>query len=283
MEHSRTLWGQRYATSFTIPIGDNHHAHFSVGKRVEGGVRNIIYEIHNIRRCDSAVIMYGQPTEFDLAVKLGLPTELIADLTEQEIEIISARFCPMRKEVYDIEQARIAEVNERMALYEQHCQRLEEEERQRQEEERQRDEVSWDVFEQRVEEAISRQLAEYEGQSVEEPNDDNFQGSEIVTTLVSFSHQFTEDQLRELNLQTLIDEDQDDAGAVAVDTDIEFPLEFEDANECPVCREEEYALPNCLLRLPCCHTICKSCLKHVSTCPQCRKTIDRSLVKRKKL
>ena len=285
-----TVYGPSYISSATIPIGEQHHMHFSVGKRVEGGVRNIAYDSHNVIQCKSTNLFQGRLIYFDEALSLGLPTDIIPDLTEQEVEIISARFCPMRKETYDMEQAQLAEFNARMALFEQLLQQRIEEGRQRAEEERQREEAWEDMLERRIEEAISQLRMEDGGQSVEEPHDDNFSGSETVTTsrisIVSLQTRFTEEQLRDHYLQALIEEDQEDQEdqevTRTVDSDIEFPLEFEDVNECPVCREEDYVLPNYLLRLPCCHTICKSCLKHVSSCPQCRKTIDFSLVKRKK-
>jgi hypothetical protein len=65
----------------------------------------------------------------------------------------------------------------------------------------------------------------------------------------------------------------------------EFPPEFEDERVCPVCQEDEYHLPNYLLKLPCGHTLCKSCFKMLredDTCPKCRSVIVRSLIKRKK-
>jgi hypothetical protein len=63
--------------------------------------------------------------------------------------------------------------------------------------------------------------------------------------------------------------------------DEEFPLEFAAEDMCPVCQEENYQQPNCLLKLPCGHSLCKTCLKPLTTCPVCRHHIDRSLVKRK--
>lgn len=67
----------------------------------------------------------------------------------------------------------------------------------------------------------------------------------------------------------------------------DFPLEFEDENMCPVCREDEYNTPNCLLTLPCRHSLCKECWKglvrsNTTYCPKCRVAIDRSLIKQKK-
>lgn len=86
-------------------------------------------------------------------------------------------------------------------------------------------------------------------------------------------------------------QDGSKSGSLEVDNIYEqnFPLEFDDEKQCPVCQEEKCVSPNCLLCLPCRHTLCKFCFQKLSSggkvvkCPKCRYTVDKALIKTKKI
>lgn len=107
-----------YETHFVVPINQNipdqplraptHHTHFSVGPRIEGGVRNIAFKTHPIQDCceqhvfNTGTLFYpGLQPQSPNPATFGLPIEEIQDWTEEEVELFSAALCPETEAQYN--------------------------------------------------------------------------------------------------------------------------------------------------------------------------------------
>lgn len=102
-----------YRTHFTVPIDSNspsrpsrpitHHTHFSIGRRKEGGVRDIAFKTHPIRDCNDAFVFAGGrlfDPRSNVSVQCGLPIEKVHDWTEAEVELFSSALCPETQAQY---------------------------------------------------------------------------------------------------------------------------------------------------------------------------------------
>lgn len=243
--------GTAYKTTFVVDIQTDpseyveYHTHYSIGDRVEGGIRQIAFATHWIGSCQYREIFHGalaNRADISALIYCGFPIEQVSDWTEQEADIFSQAFCPETPSAYD---RAAALVSEAAASVEANRASVEAN-RTRVEANRARDDVilPWGNW----------------ADDEEEPS--------------TQPHKNEEDE--------------------------NFPVEFDDDNECPVCREESYNPPNCLLCLPCRHTLCKACWKVLSAgddisissmfsiddisprCPKCRHAIDKALIKTKK-
>ncbi len=114
-----------YLTTCIVPVyGNNglvvntHHAHFSIGPRVEGGIRDIIFDCHPVTWCNGLHIYRGQRVQLEDIVTLGFAIDTITDWTDEEVTILSGIFCPQSQALYDEEQRRHAEAEARWRLYE---------------------------------------------------------------------------------------------------------------------------------------------------------------------
>jgi len=236
-----------FKTTILVPThgSSTHHTHFSLGERIEGGVRDIVIESHPVAWCSNPARFSNgarlQSDEIASLVFMGFPIDQVCDWTGEEVQLVSSGMCPETPELYQERLAFHAEMQQLLA-----------DEAVRQASLRQPTQPAWGDWAEEAEEEAMRIHERVEGGVREEA----FQ-------------EYMRDQLQPLMSPAQDEED--------------FPLEFEDENKCPACLEDEYTEETYLLRLPCGHTLCKGCLKGVENkCPKCRKGIDRSLVKRKK-
>jgi len=113
-----------YLTTCIVPVYDakgvvvnTHHSHFSIGPRVENGIRDIMYDCHPT--CRGGLCMYrAQRVPLDMIVTLGFDTSTVTDWTDEEAAVLSGVFCPTSKAQYDAEQRIAAAVEERVLLTE---------------------------------------------------------------------------------------------------------------------------------------------------------------------
>ena len=94
-----------FETTILVPNSSStHHTHFSLGKRIEGGVRGIVTETHPLSWCYN-------PTQFSRGYRLNrgemaslvhmnFPIDQVTDWTEEEAELISAGLCPETSMLY---------------------------------------------------------------------------------------------------------------------------------------------------------------------------------------
>lgn len=111
--------GNFYRTTFLVANGDRH-THFSLGPRLEHGVRDVVVDSHANSHCEDEQIFYyyGSPsldsrTFSDLPL-LGLPIEAVDDWTEVEAEMLSNRLCPESREQYQEREMLKAGIEERV-------------------------------------------------------------------------------------------------------------------------------------------------------------------------
>lgn len=99
--HSAENGKHYYKTTFlaSYPFRNIYHVHFSLGVRIEGGVRAIAYDMHNCESCCSKEKFRSLPAtmcsqQFLETARLGLPIEQVLDWTEQEADMLSSLYCP---------------------------------------------------------------------------------------------------------------------------------------------------------------------------------------------
>lgn len=93
-----------YKTTFIVPVDDVHHAHFSLGKRVEGGIRDIATDAHPIDECKNPNWFIGDvfaKDKFLNVVMMGCPIDQVPDWTDEEAEILALALCPQTRERYE--------------------------------------------------------------------------------------------------------------------------------------------------------------------------------------
>jgi len=246
--HNRPI----FKTTILVPThgSSTHHTHFSLGERIEGGVRDIVIESHPVAWCSNPARFSNgarlQSDEIASLVFMGFPIDQVCDWTGEEVQLVSSGMCPETPELYQ----------ERLAFHAEMQQLLADEAVRQANLLRQPTQPAWGDWR-------WGDWAEAEEEAMR-------------------IHERVEGGVREEAFQEYM-RDQLQPSMSPVQDEEDFPLEFEDENKCPACLEDEYTEETYLLRLPCGHTLCKGCLKGVENkCPKCRKGIDRSLVKRKK-
>ena len=93
-----------YRTTFIVPVDDVHHAHFSLGKRIEGGIRDIATDAHPIDECKNPNCFIGDvfaKDKFLNVAMMGCPIDQVSDWTDEEAEILALTLCPQTRERYE--------------------------------------------------------------------------------------------------------------------------------------------------------------------------------------
>ena len=89
-----------YKTTFIVQVDDAHHAHFSLGKRIEGGIRDIATDAHPIDECKNPNWFIGDvfaKDKFLNVAMMGCPIDQVSDWTDEEAEILALALCPPNK------------------------------------------------------------------------------------------------------------------------------------------------------------------------------------------
>ena len=112
-----------FETTILVPThgSSTHHTHFSLGERVEGGVRDIVTETHPLSWCYNPARFSNccrlNRDEIANLVFMGFPIDQVSDWTEEEAELISSGLCPETPVVYQQRQEFEAEMQQRIVEY----------------------------------------------------------------------------------------------------------------------------------------------------------------------
>ena len=158
-----------YLTTCIVPVDDangvvvsTHHSHFSVGPRVENGIRDIIHDCHPVTCCGGPRMYQGRRARLDMIVALGFDISTVTDWTDEEAAVLSGLFCPTSEAQYDAEQRIAAAVEERVRLTQEAVQQLllaeaaEEQRRLAEEQRRQAEQLMWEEAWTAAEEAAAQ-------------------------------------------------------------------------------------------------------------------------------
>ena len=297
-----------------LVVDDGHHAHFQVNGRPWRGSRLILVSYHHEVYCESH---RGSsfPCSYKEAVERGFPIDRISDWKQEELEMFSEAFCPITKECYEqrckeaedlykqdrhrressmIQKSRRLFVNDVVlnGLCE-NDERLQDIRDEQQTRMMTKITAKWNLIE--LSNYEQQEALKYEYRRGNMSSDEYLQREAAICKKTDEDFNDLEEEtrsdvsvlrehIRGLLLYILEGHEDDYETDVAQPITIDFPLEFEDEDECPVCKEEKYE-KTYLLRLPCGHTLCKACFEGIKeqVCPKCRHPIDRNLIKRKKV
>ena len=112
-----------FETTILVPThgSSTHHTHFSLGERVEGGVRDIVTETHPLSWCYNPARFSNwcrlNRDEIASLVFMGFPIDQVSDWTEEEAELISSGLCPETPVLYQQRQEFEAEMQQRITEY----------------------------------------------------------------------------------------------------------------------------------------------------------------------